>query len=292
MKTKTELKGNATWIYGNIFLGVLAACLLTTKVRKYNTNSNLNLNHCLRKKDTKLINNTHKICNAIFFINSCYVFVEVSLEKTYWQMPGLFETLVITVLADRAAVFLSFSNFTSSAFEAPDVCDPKGQLRHPINGSYCLRLWTQLPLQYKKCTVGPAAAIARDTEMPFFFFCRLLGLILRLQAYHQCSWVFSGICLEEVDKRNQQRGRRRSWSWHYPAICARDFQIVQCWRINRALVFSFIFTRGGQIATESMSGQGRPEEGADCSALSSQMNQRSFCMLDAWVCSLCVCACL
>lgn len=31
-------------------------------------------------------------------------------------------------------------------------------------------------------------------------------------------------------------------------------------------MFSFIFIRGGQIATESMSGQGRPEEGADCSA--------------------------
>lgn len=31
-------------------------------------------------------------------------------------------------------------------------------------------------------------------------------------------------------------------------------------------MFSFIFIRGGQIATESMSGQGRLEEGADCSA--------------------------
>ena len=53
------------------------------------------------------------------------------------------------------------------------------------------------------------------------------------------------------------RGRVRSSSWHYPAICAGDFQIVQCWLINQALVFSFIFIRGGQIATASMSGQGK-----------------------------------
>lgn len=31
-------------------------------------------------------------------------------------------------------------------------------------------------------------------------------------------------------------------------------------------MFSFIFIRGGQIAAESMSGQRKPEEGADCSA--------------------------
>lgn len=31
-------------------------------------------------------------------------------------------------------------------------------------------------------------------------------------------------------------------------------------------MFSFIFILGGQIATDSMSGQGRAEEGADCSA--------------------------
>lgn len=47
---------------------------------------------------------------------------------------------------------------------------------------------------------------------------------------------------------------------------------------------SVIFSRGGQIETESMSGQGRPEEGADCSAVPSQMNQSScVCWVDECV---------
>lgn len=51
---------------------------------------------------------------------------------------------------------------------------------------------------------------------------------------------------------------------------------------------SFILIRGGQIATESMSGQRRPEEGADCSAAPADGSEVCY-VLDGWVCSLCVC---
>lgn len=46
----------------------------------------------------------------------------------------------------------------------------------------------------------------------FCTICRQAGPLFllrsKLQAYRQCSWVFSGICLEKVDKRIRQRGVR------------------------------------------------------------------------------------
>lgn len=113
----------------------------------------------------------------------------------------------------------------------------------------------------------------------------LFLILTKLQGYRTCLWVFPGICLEKVDKRIQQREEK-----------GLDVDIIQpsahgafhCWLINLALVFSFIFIWGGQIVTESMSGQGRLEEGADCSAAVADGSE-VCCVLDGWVCSLCVC---
>lgn len=84
-------------------------------------------------------------------------------------MPGLFETF----LAERAAVFLSFSNFTRFALEYLIFLTPKvnlGLYGYMETAFLFVTVITTTSTTIYMCMVSLAALITRDTETHFFLY--------------------------------------------------------------------------------------------------------------------------